>query len=90
MKYLISHNFENLTGNADLEERLRNWSSFSDVQMYDYDAMIHLFGACLDNLRKYALEGELDDIGDYLYPEQLSFLIKLAEIASASLNKTGF
>jgi 3-deoxy-D-arabino-heptulosonate 7-phosphate (DAHP) synthase len=46
---------------------------------YDFGGVLALLSACLDNLRKYALEAELEEIPEYLTTEQVKFLKKMAD-----------
>ncbi len=55
----------------------RTWGNAGEG--YDYVGMLHLLGACLENLRKYASESELKELGDCLEAGQLLFLKKLAQ-----------
>jgi hypothetical protein len=43
--------------------------------------MFHLLGACLDNIKKHALEAEIEIMGLSLDVGQIAILIKLAEAA---------
>jgi len=68
-----------------LENYLRHFVAFGTNdprEMYDFVGFAYLFAACLDNLRKYALEVQLDDIGDCLSPEQRKFLNWLGNLES--------
>ena len=62
-----------------LEEGLREWTSFGDPQAYDAGGMMALLCACVDNLRKYALPAELEDFGSGLKDEERAILKTLAE-----------
>ena len=73
--------FEEVKSYGDLLSFLRNWRSFEDPQVYDFGGIVHLLKACLDNLREFAVQGEVEDIGNYLDEQQKRFLIKLAEAA---------
>jgi hypothetical protein len=46
---------------------------------YDFNGGVHLMLAALDNLRRNALEAELEDIAESFSDEQAAFLLKLAE-----------
>ena len=72
--------FENVKGYDDLVDFLRNWRSFHDPQVYDFGGIVHLLKACLDNLREFAVEGELEDLTNYFDADQKQFLQRLAEI----------
>ena len=73
--------FEEVETYGDLLSFLRSWRSFEDPQVYDFGGMVHLLKACLDNLNELAVEGEIEDIGNYLDEKQKRFLTKLAEAA---------
>jgi hypothetical protein len=78
----MNHSFENIQNYADLQNRLRNWTTFAgDPYAYDYNAMFHLLGACLDNIRIHGTEGDIEVIGLSLEPEQIEILVKLADAA---------
>lgn len=64
---------------VDLKEFLRHWTFWGgDEGPYDVVGMMCLLGACLDNLREFALHAELEDVGECLTPEQAEFLQNLA------------
>lgn len=67
-----------INGFEDLASTLRHWSVTGDEQ-YDFVGVVHLFSACTDNLRQYAQEAEIEEIGTCLGPEQIRFLLKIAE-----------
>ena len=69
---------------GELLDYLRNWRSPEDPQVYDFGGMVHLLTACLDNLRQLAVDGELEDIGNFLDDEQRLFLAKLSRLAQES------
>jgi hypothetical protein len=79
-RYARTHRNEQRLGSfEDLEGLLRNWRLWaSDEGPYDVGGMMCLLGACLDNLRECALEAELEDIAEFLTPEQGDFLCALA------------
>ena len=69
-----SGNFE------ELEAYLRGFVNFGgDPVPYDSGGVIVLWAALLDNLRANHQAGYLDDVAGYLSPEQIDFLIRLAE-----------
>ncbi len=45
---------------------------------YDFNGVVHLMLATLDNLRHNALEAELESVGEMFSDEQAAFLLKLA------------
>jgi hypothetical protein len=53
----------------------RSWGNQSEG--YDAVGMIHLLGACLDNLRRYATTSDLADLPECLEAHQIMFLKKL-------------
>lgn len=86
--YARAHRDEQRLGSFDdLENLLRNWRLWaSDEGPYDVGGMMALLGACLDNLREHALEAELEDIAEFLTPEQAEFLRGLAARLRASID----
>ena len=58
---------------------LRNWRSFHDPQVYDFGGIIHLLLACLDNVREFAVDGEINDLTNYFNSDQKQFLNRLIE-----------
>jgi hypothetical protein len=54
----------------------RTWGNQSEG--YDAVGMLHLLGACLDNLRQNASKSDLADLPECLEAHQLMFLKKLA------------
>ncbi len=65
----------------DLENYLKTFHSFGgDATIYDFNGIVHLLLALLDNLRKNALEAELEDMGDSMTKKQKDFWIKLCEL----------
>ena len=64
----------------DLIDYLRHFTNFSgDPATYDFNGVVHLMLATLDNLKSNALAGELEHIRGLLDEEQRSFLLKLAD-----------
>jgi hypothetical protein len=51
---------QNIKTYSDLLECLGNWRSFGDPEVYDFGGIVHLFLACLDNMRRFAVMGELE------------------------------
>jgi hypothetical protein len=63
----------------ELESHLRNFVNLTgDPAPYDFNLVVHLMLALLDNLRAHALEGELEAIGESMTPEQATFFRKVA------------
>ena len=67
----------------ELREHLRQFvNAAGEPVPYDFNGVVHLLLASLDNLRQNALEAELEDIGESFDDEQAAFLICLAERVS--------
>jgi hypothetical protein len=62
-----------------LEQGLRDWSSFVDPQTDDAGGMMTLLCACLENLRMNVPSEQLTDLGAALTDEERSLLKVLAE-----------
>jgi hypothetical protein len=62
----------------DLEVFIRSWGSNPQESQYDFGEVLALLTACLDNLKQYALEAELEDISEYLTTEQSQFIKQIA------------
>jgi hypothetical protein len=75
----MNHLFENVSSLGDLAERIRNWTSFKDEDIYDYGGLIHILAACLGNLRKHSIPVDLEELADHLSDEEIETLIKLAK-----------
>lgn len=73
----------NIQTYEQLTARLRDWTSFGDGPgtQYDYNGMLHLLGACVDNLRENVDEHVLQTFGPCLEEDQLSFLEQLVRLA---------
>jgi hypothetical protein len=69
------------TGTYDeLQEYLRQFINFKGGPVeYDFNGVVQLMLAALDNLRRNALEDELDEVGEMFSDEQANFLLKLAD-----------
>jgi hypothetical protein len=64
----------------DLERYLRHFVNIScDPVPYDFNGVVHLMLALLDNLREHALDAELEDLRDSLTEEQVEFFLRLAD-----------
>ncbi len=68
------HTFEEL---AQYLRDYRNWGNQSEG--YDAVGMLHLLGACLDNLRQFASKADLADLPECLEAPQVMFLKKLTD-----------
>jgi len=66
----------------ELETYLREFTSWSDPDVYDFGANAHLLAACLDSLRTRALDAELEELGEYLTDAQSDFLFRVVELMS--------
>lgn len=63
-----------------LESYLRGFVNFGpDPVPYDFNGVVHLLLALLDNLREKALEEELQDVRESMTDEQVTFLLRLAD-----------
>ena len=63
-------------------EFIRTWSIDSENPPYDFNGVVHLMLAALDNIREHALEHELEDIGRSMTDDQRFFLKKIADFGS--------
>lgn len=63
----------------ELEAYLRNWTSFQDEHVYDFNGIVALLAACLDNLRVHATDSDLDGINDCLTGNQRTILARIGE-----------
>lgn len=75
----MNHLFNNVSSLEDLTERIRNWTSFKDEDVYDYGGLIHILAACLENLRRHSIPIDLEELSDRLSDEEIEMLIKLAD-----------
>lgn len=73
--------FQHIKTYEDLLAFLRHWKSFSDHEVYDFGGIIHIMLACLDNIKEFAVDGEIEDITNFLDNDQKQFLQKLAELS---------
>jgi hypothetical protein len=77
----------NVASAEDFEEYLRTFTSWGDDEhIYDFNLIVHLLLALLDNIRHNATEGELEDIGHSFMDSQRRFLTQLADYASRITN----
>lgn len=60
-------------------ENLKNWNY--EEHQYDFNLIVHLLLALLDNLRANALETEIEDIAYSFNDEQRKFILHLADYA---------
>jgi hypothetical protein len=64
----------------ELEDYLRRFVNFGpDPVPYDFNGVVNLMLALLDNLRERALDAELREIGGSMTDEQAAFLRRLAD-----------
>lgn len=69
----------NLNTLEDLVQHLKDFRTWGNQsEGYDAVAMLHLLGACLDNLRQNASKTDLADLPECLEAHQIMFLKKLA------------
>jgi hypothetical protein len=67
----------------DLIDGIENWMSWEHEEVYDFGGMMSILAACLSNLSRLAVEGELEEVANFLEPAQLEFLLRLADYARA-------
>ncbi len=70
---------------GDLLDYFREWRSMGNPDAYDFGGIVHVMLACLDNIREYAIEGEIEDIGVYMTKDQVAFLKRITEAAERSV-----
>ena len=58
----------------ELAKYLREFDTWDHRGGYDFSGMVYLLGACLDNLRKFSLPIEMEELPGRLEPHQLAFL----------------
>jgi len=78
----VSDNIEKLKTFSELLEYLENWHSVEDPNIYDFGGIVQLWLACLNNIKKYAVEGELEDLVVYMENEEREFLSKIAKLVA--------
>jgi hypothetical protein len=78
-------NPNNIKSFDDLLRYFREWRSLDDPAMYDFGGIVHVMLACLDNIRRYAIDGEIEDIGGYMTRDQVAFLKRLVEAAERTV-----
>jgi hypothetical protein len=65
---------------AELLAHIRQFvNSAGEPAPYDFNGVVHLMLAALDNLSHNALEAELEDIGKSFSEEQAAFFLRLAD-----------
>ncbi len=62
---------------ADLTQSLKDWRSFRDPLVYDAVGMMALFDACLESMRRYFTEGDIDQFAATIAPIDREFLRNL-------------
>lgn len=68
---------------CDVEEYLKEYNlAPENPSHYDFNGVVHLMLAALDNLRARATEEELEDICYSVTDDQREFLRKIAQYAS--------
>jgi hypothetical protein len=65
----------------DFLDFIKNWKSWVGDHQYDFNGMVGILGACLDNLRDHCVEVELEEIVDCLEPQQVEFIRKILGIS---------
>lgn len=79
----IFNNFE------ELENYLTNWESFNGGPMYDTIGMLLLFHACIKNLKNNCPVNTLDEMENFLTPDEILFIKELLEkISGSKINMT--
>jgi hypothetical protein len=74
---------QDIKNSNDFENYLRAFKSWGDEpHLYDFNYVVHLTLALLDNLRQNGFEAELEDVGGAFDDEQRKFILKLAEYAN--------
>ena len=68
---------------SELESFLRTYKSWEDEHVYDYNGVVHLLLALIDNLHENALGAELETIGDSMSGSQKGFLLELVNHLSS-------
>jgi hypothetical protein len=74
----IEKTIDDIKNFTDLKDFLENWHSSKDSEVYDFGGIVQLLIACLNNLKKYGLESELEDISEFFEEEEKRFFLKIA------------
>ena len=61
---------------------IRTWSTDPQNPPYDFNGVMHLMLAALDNIHEHAMESELEDIGRAMTDDQRFFLKKIADFGA--------
>lgn len=61
-------------------EFIRTWSIDPQNPPYDFNGVVHLMLAALNNMREHAMESELEDIGRAMTDDQRLYLKKIADV----------
>lgn len=76
-------NLTNINSAQDLEDKLRNLNNWNDDEFtYDFNFIVSLLLALLDNLQKNSLEAELNDVGHSFNDAQRHFISILSQYAN--------
>ncbi len=71
-------NISDLKTYEDLELFLKHWSNaLGDTVPYDFNGLLHLILAGIDNLKKHHIEADLESYSYAITDEQAMFLQKL-------------
>ena len=62
----------------DILQGIREWSTDPNNPPYDFNGVIHLLAAAIDNLRDNAMQSEIDEIAESLSSDQMNYLCLLA------------
>jgi hypothetical protein len=71
----------------DLEKYLADFTTWDGDHVHDFGGAFLLLGAILGNIRRYALDVDIDSIGSYLNDEQKSFLQRLADLSRRTVDE---
>jgi hypothetical protein len=64
-----------------LLEYLRTWTVFTeDNHVYDFNGVLFMMLACMDNIKDHCIPEDLVDIGECFTKEQREFFILVADV----------
>ena len=72
-------NIEKTISFEDLEKFLVNWENINGQGGYDSGGMLLLLKACIQNLKNNCFIDTLEEMEDFLTPEEISFIKELLE-----------
>jgi hypothetical protein len=73
----MMHQFSKIENLTDLEQRIRDWTSFSDPDVYDFGGLVVLLGAILDNMNAHGIVADYEELNDRLSQEQQAVLRRM-------------